>query len=469
MPDVLVVNNPESQDLVIANNVTNYLVITDNEQNQVIVNQPNTNTVQVTLPPNSNSVTQQENITVINDPSLKQVNITDQSVKVIQLTTLGPQGPLGPPGPPGPVGNPFPFTGSAIISGSLIVTGSIIATQGFTGSLLGTSSYALTASYVINGGGDTNTGSLLTTASVNLNTITFTKGDGSTFPITVNTGSGGGGGSTFPYTGSALITGSLIITGSTVSTLGFTGSLFGTASYSDQALSSSYALTASFALNGGGGSTNTGSLLTTASVNLNTITFTKGDGSTFPITVNTGSNNSTFPYTGSALITGSLAIIGSTYISGSSGSALLRIDSNISSSILFVSGSGFVGIGTTSYLPYNTSSFTVNVPTILGEGIVVGAPGFFNNGLIEFYESDFSIVANNVIGLNSFNISGVPAISIRYNSGYVGIGTGNNEPQARLHVSGTTKFEGDMQVSGSIYNNGVNIQALAIAYAIALG
>ena len=32
----------------------------------------------------------------------------------------------------------------------------------------------------------------LITASVSSNTITFTKGDGSTFPITVNTGSGGG-------------------------------------------------------------------------------------------------------------------------------------------------------------------------------------------------------------------------------------------------------------------------------------
>lgn len=56
-------------------------------------------------------------------------------------------------------------------------------------------SYALTASYAENANTSTvNTGSLLTTASVSLNTITFTKGDGSTFPITVNTGSGGGGG-----------------------------------------------------------------------------------------------------------------------------------------------------------------------------------------------------------------------------------------------------------------------------------
>jgi hypothetical protein len=37
-----------------------------------------------------------------------------------------------------------------------------------------------------------NTASLLITASVNLNTITFTKGNGTTFPITVDTGSAGG-------------------------------------------------------------------------------------------------------------------------------------------------------------------------------------------------------------------------------------------------------------------------------------
>jgi hypothetical protein len=82
-----------------------------------------------------------------------------------------------------------------------------------------------------------NTSSLLTTASVNLNTITFTKGNGTTFPITVNTGSGG---STFPFTGSAIISGSLIVTGSIRSTLGFTGSLFGTASWATNALTSSF-------------------------------------------------------------------------------------------------------------------------------------------------------------------------------------------------------------------------------------
>lgn len=64
------------------------------------------------------------------------------------------------------------------------------------------------------GGGSTDTGSLLITASAAGNIITFTKGDSSTFTITVDTGSGGGGGNTFPFTGSAEITGSLGLTGS---------------------------------------------------------------------------------------------------------------------------------------------------------------------------------------------------------------------------------------------------------------
>jgi hypothetical protein len=70
------------------------------------------------------------------------------------------------------------------------ITGSIIASSGFTGSLLGT---AATAS---------NTPNAVVTASVASNIITFTKGDGSTFPLTINTGSGGGGGNGNTTTGS---------------------------------------------------------------------------------------------------------------------------------------------------------------------------------------------------------------------------------------------------------------------------
>ena len=80
---------------------------------------------------------------------------------------------------------------------------------------------ALTASYV-SGLTVFNTGSFLVTASVDLNTITFTKGDGSTFPITVNTGSGGS---------TSIDSSKFITTGSNSSVQGITGSLNITGSF----------------------------------------------------------------------------------------------------------------------------------------------------------------------------------------------------------------------------------------------
>jgi len=99
-----------------------------------------------------------------------------------------------------------------------------------------------------------NTSSLLTTASATGNTITFTKGDGSTFPLTVDTGSGG---TTTP----------------------------------------------------------TSSLLVTASSTLNQITFTKGDASQFTITVDTGSGTNID--TGSFVTTSSFNNFTSSYNTGS--------------------------------------------------------------------------------------------------------------------------------------------------------
>ena len=62
--------------------------------------------------------------------------------------------------------------------------------------------------------GATSTGSLIQTASVSSNTITFTKGDNTTFNLTVATGSGGGGGGDISSTGSNSFTGSNLFTGS---------------------------------------------------------------------------------------------------------------------------------------------------------------------------------------------------------------------------------------------------------------
>lgn len=63
------------------------------------------------------------------------------------------------------------------------------------------------------------------------------------------------------------------------------------------------------------GSADTGSLITTASALLNDITFTKGNGSQFTITVDTGS--AVFVDTGSFAVTASNQFTGSQYVTGS--------------------------------------------------------------------------------------------------------------------------------------------------------
>ena len=86
----------------------------------------------------------------------------------------------------------------------------------------------------------TSTSLNLKTASVNLNTITFTKGDNSTFALTVDTGSGGGG-AAFPFVGDAVITGSLTVSGSTVPDIRLIGNIDVTGSLRGQPITLSVA------------------------------------------------------------------------------------------------------------------------------------------------------------------------------------------------------------------------------------
>lgn len=141
------------------------------------------------------------------------------------------------------------FTGFIEFTDGLTVTGSVLATDGFTGSLNGTStnavssSYALTASYALNGVGAGVSSSYALTAS---------------YAFTVSVAQYAATASYF--SGSALFENGLIITGSTISTDGFTGSLAGTSSVSLQNI-------------------------ITASLAATTITFTKGDGTTFDVII----------------------------------------------------------------------------------------------------------------------------------------------------------------------------------------
>lgn len=161
-------------------------------------------------------------------------------------------------------------------------------------------------------GGSTNTGSLMVTGSVAANVLTFTKGDGSQFSLTVASSTGTISSSaqitalgfvSSSVTASSLITASfdngtrnLTFTKGDSTTFavnipdvsGSAGNFVTTSSFNaytqsnDQRVSSLETATASLF-------TSASLAIITASVNDDDITFTKGDGSTFTIQVATGS------------------------------------------------------------------------------------------------------------------------------------------------------------------------------------
>lgn len=146
------------------------------------------------------------------------------------------------------IGSSLHVTGSGnafdgVINLSTIsVTSSSYASNASTADSVVSASYAATAtsaSYAENGGGSINTGSLLTTSSATNNVITFTKGDSSTYTVTIATGSGG---STDYISNVLLDTSTLRITGSGNA---FDGAIEMNAYTASHAISASYALSAS--------------------------------------------------------------------------------------------------------------------------------------------------------------------------------------------------------------------------------
>ena len=217
------------------------------------------------------------------------------------------------------------------------------------------------------GGGSIDTGSLLLTASVVSNTITFTKGNGSTFPITVDTGSGGG--IVFPYSGSAIITGSLLVTGSIISTLGFTGSLQGTSSYATQALSASWA---------------------------------------------PGGSTPTFPYTGSAIISGSLTITGSLL---GNVQTLAIVSSTASMDLsrgnfftLTLASSSITHLSPTNIRPGQTINLEINQPATSGS-LTYGSAFKFPGGIP--YSASATGSVTDILSMISFNSTTLYATAIK--------------------------------------------------------
>ena len=132
-----------------------------------------------------------------------------------------------------------------------------------------------------------------------------------TFTIVSGSGGGGGTGAGFPFSGSAVITGSLLVTDYISGS--FTGSLLGTSSYSNDSISSSYALTSSYSFN---------SLSSSNSIYAITASYAL-------LVSGSGGSGAGFPFSGSAVITGSLNVtntvtINDTTISASNGDLYLN-------------------------------------------------------------------------------------------------------------------------------------------------
>jgi len=433
---------------------------------------------------------------------------------------------------------------ATINTGSLVTTASFNAytasTNTFTSSIqtqvnalrAATASYATTGSNTFNGT-NTFTGSVnIQSASITFLTVDTIVSSSTIFSSGSNT-LGDAAGDTQTLWGTVnLPTGPLQVTGSVSSTGGFTGSLQGTASVATNALTAStvsvasdngnqnhkviftnstssnetllydpsgldynpnqnlLTTTASFAISASWApfvATNTGSLLTTASVALNTITFTKGDASTFNITVDTGSaggmNLGANTFTGSQTIASS-----SIYITPTGSTVQYVTESAVRGNLVF---------GNTNLAQSGSVQVTGSANLLLGIGVATTGQGGWNgnrniiittpqysgsvpqiNGLINLGNYIASGSGTGTNGISSTFANGGITVTNTSPNGSTTISTSNiNATTAIRHAaSGSTAGNGNLTISTSnlggsllINTTGSSTAAKTIAQSMFIG
>lgn len=182
----------------------------------------------------------------------------------------------------GGTGDGFPYTGSAQITGSLTVTGSLNVTQGITGSLFGTASYAVSGGLTLQ---QVTANGATTTNAINIDTPDNTSG------LTINCYQDYSNGIGINTISTAISITPIIVVDEnrTLFSVDLNGDLFA------NSISTGNVYANSFAKNGG---------LATE--------YLMADGS-----VTSGGGGSAFPYTGTAVITGSLVVTSTLQLDGS--------------------------------------------------------------------------------------------------------------------------------------------------------
>ena len=397
------------------------------------------------------------------------------------------------------IGKENALNGILDISGSVTITGSVTATN-FTGSLFGSASYALTASFALNAGGASiDTGSFATTGSNifrgnQVVTGSLTLSSSAEIELTV--------------------IGNQINTGSITATQGFTGSLFGTASWAQNAitasyvtssgvygpngsnsiLSSSFALTASYVLQAISASfAATASLAPNYVLNSSTSSFvTNSQTSSFVTNAQTSSfvlNSQTASMSVASASQAATASSADNFTVRGTLTAQTIVAQTITSSTDFVTGSTRFGSLSTNTHQFTgsvsmTGSLDVNGTARVSDTLTVGTSGnaipatpkarFVNNtagsdveingnGFARLYFNDYSRGTDlkyyemlNYLGdwkisrLNDANTLRTERLTIFGATGNIFIGSSPSDDGFKFNVSGSTRLNGNTQITGSL-------------------
>jgi hypothetical protein len=199
-----------------------------------------------------------------------------------------------------------------------------------------------------------------------------------------------------------------------------------TASIANNAISASYALTASFAINSV--PTNTGSLLTTASAVANVITFTKGNGTTFNVTV---------AQSGSVASASYANVAESASYALSASQAQNAVTASFALNVTPINTGSFATTGSNTFIGNETISGSLNVSGSV-TGNVLG-----NN--TDTYTSSAAVQQVVTLTQAEYNAIGSPNANTLYIiSGSIPLDTN------KFATTGSNTFVGNQVVTGSV-------------------